>query len=311
VFLVRVASTAVATQLLGGNRDDVAAALSHAFLDGAALRTYRHAPNAGPRKSWAAGDAASRAVRLAQLTLAGEPGYPAALTTPTWGFNDVVLRGGSLGLPRPLSSYVMDNVLFKVSYPAEFHAQTALEAALTLHPLVASRLSEVAAIEIVTQESAVRIISKTGPLHNPADRDHCLQYIVAVGLLYGHLTAADYEDDVARDPRIDALRDVTTVVEDPAYTRDYLDPNKRSIANTVQVRFRDGSTTDPVTVEYPLGHRRRRAEALPLLREKFDASVRQRLPAAQATHILTIVDDPKALMDLPVGDFLRLFALPS
>ncbi len=273
VLLVRVASTAVVTAMLGGTRDQVINAVSQAWLDGSALRTYRHAPNTGSRKSWAAGDATSRAVRLALMAHAGEMGYPSALTAKTWGFQDVCFRGQELKLGRPLGSYVMENVLFKISFPAEFHAQTAVECALRLHPAVAGRLDQIARVEIATQESAVRIIDKTGPLHNPADRDHCLQYMTAIGLIFGELTAAHYEDRIAADPRIDALRAKMTVAEDPQYSRDYLDPAKRSIANAVQVFFDDGSKTEKVVVEYPVGHRRRRAEGIPLLEKKAAAAL--------------------------------------
>ena len=263
VLLVRVASTAVVTRLLGGNREEVINAVSNAFLDGGALRTYRHVPNTGSRKSWAAGDATSRAVRLALMARQGEMGYPSALTAPIWGFQDALFRGQPLALAQPLGSYVMENILFKISFPAEFHAQTAVEAAFALHPQVKDRLEEVEAVRIETQESAVRIIDKVGPLHNPADRDHCLQYMVAVALLKGDLTAADYEDAAAADPRIDGLRGCMVVTENPRFTADYLDPAKRSIGNSVQVVFRGGQSTEKVTVEYPIGHRRRRAEGDP------------------------------------------------
>ena len=259
VLLVKVASTAVVTKLLGGTKAQIIDALSQAWIDGQSLRTYRHAPNAGPRKSWAAGDATSRAVRLALLALDGEPGLPSALTAPKWGFCDVLFKGNRLQRPRPYGSYVMENVLFKIAFPAEFHAQTAAECAIKLHPLVKDRIDQIERIVLTTQESALRIISKTGPLHNPADRDHCLQYIVAIPLLFGALTADHYEDDIARDPRIDALRSKMQVVEDARYTREYLEADKRSIANAVQVFFRDGTATAKVEIEYPLGHRRRRA----------------------------------------------------
>lgn len=311
VFLVRLASTAVSTALLGGDRDAVVAASSQAFLDGAALRTYRHAPNTGPRKSWAAGDAASRGVRLALLTVAGEPGYPAALSTPTWGFDDVVLGGKPLGLERVLGSDVMDNILFKVAYPAEFHAQTALEAAVALHPLVRDRLDEITRVTLRTTESGRRIISKTGPLRNGADRDHCLQYIVAVGLLQGTLAADDYTDERAADPRIDALRDRMAVVEDDGFTRDYLDPDKRSIANSVEVCFEDGSSTGEVTVEYPLGHRRRRHEAWPLLEEKLLDAVERRLGPDRRSAVAELVASRDRIHDLPVQEFLGLFRRPA
>jgi len=311
VFLVRLASTAVSTRLLGGDRDAVVAATSQAFLDGAALRTYRHAPNTGPRKSWAAGDAASRAVRLALLTVAGEPGYPAALSTPTWGFDDVVLAGQPLGFGQALGAYVMDNILFKVAYPAEFHAQTALEAAVALHPLVRERLGEISRIHLRTTESGRRIISKTGPLRNAADRDHCLQYIAAVGLLQGTLSAEDYTDDRAADSRIEALRERMTVAEDEGFTTDYLDPDKRSIANSVEVFFEDGSSTGEVTVEYPLGHRRRRNEAWPLLEEKLLDAVGARLGPDRRAAVAELLAAPDRIHDMPVQEFLGLFRRPA
>ena len=256
VLLVRVASAAVSAVLFGGSHEQVVTALSHAWLDGSSLRTYRHAPNTGSRKSWAAGDATSRAVRLALIAMTGEMGYPSALSAKTWGFQDVSFRGQPVVLARPLGSYVMEHVLFKISFPAEFHAQTAVEAAIQLHPRAQGRLGEIARIELTTHESAIRIIDKSGPLHNPADRDHCLQYMAAIGLIFGDLTAAHYEDGVAADPRIDALRAKMVVAEDKSYSRDYLDPDKRSIANAVQVFFTDGSATPKIAVEYPIGHRR-------------------------------------------------------
>ncbi len=307
VLLVRVASTAVATALLGGSRQEVVNALSNAFIDGGALRTFRHFPNTGSRKSWAAGDATSRAVRLALMARLGEMGYPSALTAPTWGFQDVVFRGHRLALAQPLGSYVIENILFKVSFPAEFHAQTAVEAAFALHPRVKDRLDDVESVRIDTQESAVRIIDKTGPLHNPADRDHCLQYMVAVGLLKGSLTAEDYEDSAAADPRIDRLRARMVVKEDPHMSADYLDPAKRSIANAVQVVFRNGKATEKVTVEYPIGHRRRRAEGIPLLMAKFTANLGSRLPAPAVERILDACSDQAQLERMPVRDFVSLF----
>jgi 2-methylcitrate dehydratase len=307
VLLVRIASTAVVAVLLGCDREQVSNALSNAFIDGGALRTYRHAPNTGSRKSWAAGDATSRAVRLALIARQGEMGYPAALTAPTWGFQDVVLRGKPLALAQPLGSYVIDNILFKVSFPAEFHAQTAVEAAIALHPRVKDRLDDIENVRIETQESAVRIIDKTGPLHNPADRDHCLQYMVAVGLLKGDLTAADYEDAAAADPRIDRLRGRMAVAEDKRFTADYLDPAKRSIGNAVQVLFRDGSTTEKVTVEYPIGHRRRRAEGVPLLLAKFEKNLRTRLPGAAADRVLAATAEQERLERMAVAEFVGLF----
>ena len=269
VLLVRIASAAVATKLLGGNREQVLAALSNAWADGGALRTYRHAPNTGSRKSWAAGDATSRGVWHAYQAMRNEMGYPSVLTAKTWGFQDSLFRGKEIVLPRKLGSYVMENVLFKVSFPAEFHAQTAVEAAIHLHDEVKDKLEEIERVEIGTQESAIRIIDKKGPLHNPADRDHCLQYMTAIGLIFGELKAEHYGEAVAKDIRIDALRGKMKVAEVPAFTRDYLDPDKRSIANAVQVFFKDGTATSRVEVEYPLGHRRRRKEAEPVLLEKF------------------------------------------
>lgn len=277
VILVRIATTAVATRMLGGTRQQIANAVSNAWLDGGALRTYRHAPNTGSRKSWAAGDATRRGVQLALWTLAGEPGYASALSTPQWGFHDVVLRGKPLAQTRPFGCYVMENVLFKVAFPAEFHAQTAAEAGIALHSQVVGKLDRIDRIRIETQESAMRIINKTGPLHNPADRDHCLQFITAAALLYGELTAEHYQDSAAADPRIDQLRDKMDVSENARFTREYLDPDRRSIANSVQVFFTDGTATEPVEIEYPLGHRRRRAEALPRLIDKFRTNAATRL----------------------------------
>ncbi|TMG93026.1 MAG: bifunctional 2-methylcitrate dehydratase/aconitate hydratase, partial [Betaproteobacteria bacterium] len=268
VVLVKVASTAVVSNLLGLSREAIINAVSHAWVDGHSLRTYRHAPNTGSRKSWAAGDATSRAVRLALIAKTGEMGYPSVLTAKTWGFYDVLFRGKPFRFPRRYGSYVMENVLFKISFPAEFHAQTAVEAAVELHPEVKGRLADIKKIEIVTHESAIRIIDKKGPLNNPADRDHCIQYMVAIGLIKGNLTAPDYEDGVARDPRIDALRAKMVCIENKRYSRDYLDPRKRSIANQLQIFFKDGTKTRKVAVEYPLGHRRRRNEGIPLLEEK-------------------------------------------
>ena len=300
VILVKVASTAVATHLLGGTRQQIVDALSQAWVDGQSLRTYRHAPNAGPRKSWAAGDAASRAVRLALITLKGEPGLPSPLTAPRWGFCDVSFGGKRFQVPRPYGCYVMENVLFKISFPAEFHAQTAAEAAVKLHPLVKDRLEQIDRIVLTTQESAVRIISKTGPLHNPADRDHCLQYIVAVALIHGELTADHYEDACAADPRIDALRAKMAVQEDVRYTREYLEADKRSIANAVQVFFKDGSASPRVEVEYPLGHRRRRAEGLPLMLQKSRDALATTFPPKQVDEIVGLFMDRARLEATPV-----------
>ena len=309
VLLVRVASTAVATQILGGSHAQIVDALSHAFVDGSALRTYRHAPNAGPRKSWAAGDATSRAVRLALLVLKGEIGYPSALTAPTWGFYDVCFKGEQFAFQRPYGSYVMENVLFKISFPAEFHAQTAVEAAVRLHAQVAHRIDDIERIVLTTHESAIRIISKTGALNNPADRDHCLQYMTAIGLLKGDLTADDYENEVAADPRIDRLRDAMQVEEDQRYSREYHEPDKRSIANAVQVFFKDGTSTEKVAVEYPIGHRRRRAEGIPLLISKFESNLATRFPAAQAQRILSLCLDADALAATPVNEFVDLMVV--
>ena len=309
VVLVKVASTAVVTAMMGGTRDEVIDAVSNAWIDGQSLRTYRHAPNAGSRKSWAAGDATSRAVRIAWMTLRGEMGYPSALTARTWGFQDVLFKGRPLTLARPLGSYVMENVLFKISFPAEFHAQTAVECALALHPQVRDRLADIAKVTITTHESAIRIIDKRGPLHNPADRDHCIQYMTAVGLIKGNLTAADYEDSAAADPRIDALREKMEIVEEPRYTRDYLDPQKRSIANAVQVTFSDGSSTRPVEVEYPVGHRRRREEGYPLLEAKFAVNLARRFAARQQATIRRACADAAALDAMAVDRFVDLFAV--
>ncbi|HEX7079991.1 MAG TPA: bifunctional 2-methylcitrate dehydratase/aconitate hydratase [Gammaproteobacteria bacterium] len=308
VLLVRVASTAVATRLLGGSHAQIVAAVSNAWLDGGALRTYRHAPNTGPRKSWAAGDAASRAVRHALMALSGEPGYPSALTAPVWGFEHALMRGRPVVLSRPLGSYVMENVLFKIAYPAEFHAQTAVEAAIALHPAVRGRLDEVAEIVIETQAPARRIIDKTGPLANPADRDHCLQYMVAIALIHGDLTADHYEDAAAADPRVDALRAAMKVVENPQFSADYLDPDKRAIGNAVQVTFADGTRTARVAVEYPLGHRRRRAEGIPLLLEKFARNIRTCFDAASAERIEAAFADRERLEAMPVEAFMGLWA---
>jgi 2-methylcitrate dehydratase len=304
VLLVRVATTAVATGMLGGTRGDVINAVSNAWIDGGALRTYRHAPNAGSRKSWAAGDATSRGVWLALNSLRGEMGYPSALSAPVWGFQDVLLKGAHLKFSQGYGTYVMENVLFKISFPAEFHAQTAAEAAVALHPQVRHKLEEIDKIVIETQESGVRIIDKTGPLNNPADRDHCIQYMVAVPLLKGNLTAEDYEDDVASDPRIDALRAKMEVKEYKRFTQDYLDPNKRSIGNAVQVFFKDGKKTDRVEVDYPIGHRRRRGEGIPLLQAKFSRNIATRLPPRQCEEILQVCEDQARLEATPVHAFM-------
>ncbi len=310
VILVKVATTAVVTALLGGSTEQIIAALSQAWIDGQSLRTYRHAPNTGPRKSWAAGDATSRGVWLALLTMRGEPGYPSALSARTWGFYDVSFRGKPFRLQRPYGSYVMENILFKIAFPAEYHAQTAVECALTLHDKVRERLDEIDRIEIKTQESAIRIISKSGPLHNPADRDHCLQYMTATALIHGRLTADDYRDAAAADPRIDRLRRLMIVAEEPRYSSDYLDPEKRSIANAVQVFFRDGSCTEKVEMEYPLGHRRRRKEGIPLLVKKCRENLASQLPEKRVEEVLNLCSEPEKLMVMPVPAFMDLF-LPA
>jgi 2-methylcitrate dehydratase len=307
VLLVKVASAAVSALMLGQTKDQVIDTLSQAWVDGQSLRTYRHAPNTGSRKSWAAGDASSRAVRLAMMVSKGEMGLPSVLSAPTWGFYDVLFKGNRFRFQRPYGSYVMENILFKISFPAEFHAQTAVECAMTLHPQVKDRIEQIERIELKTQESGVRIISKDGPLHNPADRDHCLQYMVAVPLIYGRLTADDYEDVVAADPRIDALRERMTVSEDPRYTKDYLDPDKRAIGNAVQVFFKDGSSTDKVEVDYPIGHRRRRAEGIPMLEAKFLNALQSRFPKGQARRIYDLCQDEQALLATPLNRFMDLF----
>ena len=306
VLLVRIASTAVLTRMLGGDREAVLNAVSNAWIDGGALRTYRHAPNTGSRKSWAAGDATSRAVRLALIAMTGEMGYPSALSATTWGFYDVLFKGREFGFQRGYGSYVMENVLFEISYPAEFHSQTAVEAGMTLHEVVKDRIDDIEKVVIETQEAGVRIIDKTGPLDNPADRDHCIQYMVAVPLIFGRLTAADYEDDVAGDPRIDALRDKMEVRENEQYTTDYFDPNKRYIGNAVQVFFKDGSSTDRVEVHFPIGHRERRQEGIPVLMQKFVASVSPKLKQDQWAALDALSTDRDRLAATPVDDFMAL-----
>ena len=304
VLLVRIASTAVATAMLGGTREQVINALSNAWIDGGALRTYRHAPNTGSRKSWAAGDATSRGVRHALMALTGEMGYPSALTAPVWGFQDVLFKGRPLQYPRPFGTYVMENVLFKISYPAEFHAQTAVEAAMRLHPLVKDRLSQIERIEIETQQAGLRIIDKTGPLANPADRDHCIQYMVAIPLIFGRLQAEDYEDARAADPRIDALRALMSVRENPVFTREYYAPEQRHIGNAVQVFFQDGGATPRVAVDYPIGHRKRRAEGMPVLVQKFETATAATFSAKQTESIKAMFADRDRLERMPVQEFL-------
>lgn len=308
VILVRLASTAVATAMLGGGKDEVITAVSHSWIDNGMLRTYRHAPNTGPRKSWAAGDACRRAVTHA-LNAAHKKvvGYPSALTAKTWGFYDVAFKGKEFAFERPFGSYVMENVLFKISFPAEFHAQTAVECAMQLHGQVEDRIGEIEKIVIETQEAGVRIIDKTGPLANYADRDHCIQYMVAVPLIFGRLTASDYNDDVAADPRIDALRERMEVRENPQFTKDYFDPDKRYIGNSVQVFFQDGSSTEKVSIDYPIGHRNRRAEGIPVLMAKCEAALKAHLPAGQADRIMALARDPGTLEALPIQDFMNLY----
>ncbi|WP_087026243.1 bifunctional 2-methylcitrate dehydratase/aconitate hydratase [Thaumasiovibrio subtropicus] len=310
VLLVRVASTAVVTKMLGGSRDQIIDAVSQAWVDGCALRTYRHAPNAGSRKSWAAGDATSRAVRLAMITMKGEMGLPSVLSAPQWGFYDVLFNGEAFKVNQAFSSYVMENVLFKISYPAEFHAQTAVECAVQLHDQVVTRLEDIERIEVTTHESAIRIISKVGDLANPADRDHCLQYMIAIPLLYGDLVAEHYEDSFhQQDPRIDQLRDKMVIAEDLSYTRDYLDADKRSIANAIQVFFTDGSSTEKVAVEYPIGHRRRRDEGIPVLEAKFLRNLQTRFPQGRSEQIMALCSDQAQLESMPVNEFMSLLTI--
>lgn len=309
VVLVKVASTAVVAHMLGLSRDQIIDAVSLAWVDGQSLRTYRHTPNTGSRKSWAAGDATSRAVRLALMVQAGEMGYPSVLTAKTWGFYDVSFKGKPFQFQRSYGSYVMENVLFKISYPAEFHAQTAVEAAMTLRGTMLAHgrsTEEITSIALRTHEACLRIIDKQGPLHNPADRDHCVQYMVAIPLIFGRLRASDYEDAIAADPRVDQLRGRMTCVEEPAFTTDYMDPDKRSIANTLTLSFRDGSTLSE-TVEYPIGHRRRRTEGIPLLEQKFRTNLRRRFPQAQQEKIWTVSLDQSVLESTPVHEYVDLY----
>jgi 2-methylcitrate dehydratase len=312
VLLVKLASTAVVGQMIGLTRDELINAVSLAFVDGHSLRTYRHAPNTGSRKSWAAGDATSRAVRLALIAKTGEMGYPSVLTAKTWGFYDVLFKGNEFKFQRPYGSYVMENVLFKISFPAEFHSQTAVEAAMTLHSKLAEtgkKAEDIRKITIRTHEAAIRIIDKKGPLDNPADRDHCIQYMIAVPMLFGRLTASDYEDSVAKDPRIDRLREKMECVEDPQFTKDYHDPEKRSIANALTVEFNDGTTFDEIVVEYPIGHKRRREDGIPLLVEKFKTNLARRFPTKQQQAILAASLDQATLEAMPVNEYVDLYVI--
>ena len=313
VVLVKIASTAVVAKMLGASFEQIIDAVSNAWLDGQSLRTYRHAPNTGSRKSWAAGDATSRAVRLALMVMKGEMGYPSALTAKTWGFYDVLFKGKPFAINQPYASYVMENVLFKISFPAEFHAQTAVECALQLHPNhvnnidTLEKINHIDRIEITTHESAIRIIDKTGPLNNPADRDHCIQYMASVGLLKGNLTAQDYEDAVAQDPRIDALRAKMQCIENKQFTQDYLDPSKRSIANALQIFYQDGTHSEKITVEYPIGHRRRRTEGIPELIKKFSKNLNREFDPEHAAKLLNLNLDYEKLAATPVNEYVDLF----
>ncbi len=306
VILVKIASTAVICSLFCLSKEKTIDALSQAFVDGQSLRTYRHAPNTGPRKSWAAGDATSRALQLVLLTMKGQIGYPSAITAPIWGFQDVLFQRKSLSLPREFDSYVMENVLFKISFPAEFHAQTAVEAAVILHPEIKDKIEDIDKIVINTHESAIRIISKEGQLNNPADRDHCIQYMTAVGLLKGNLEATDYEDEVASDKRIDFLREKMVIEEDKRYSKEYLEVDKRSIPNALQIFFKDGSSTNKVEVEYPLGHRRRRKEGIPILIEKFKSNLKTQFSSSRSEEILSMCSNQTKLESTSVIDFMDL-----
>ncbi|WP_132979394.1 bifunctional 2-methylcitrate dehydratase/aconitate hydratase [Pigmentiphaga sp. D-2] len=312
VVLVKVASTAVVGQMMGLTRDELINAVSLAWVDGQSLRTYRHAPNTGSRKSWAAGDATSRAVRLALIARTGEMGYPSVLSAKTWGFYDVLFKGQPFKFQRPYGSYVMENVLFKISFPAEFHSQTAVECAMDIHKQLQKQgrsADDIKKITIRTHEACIRIIDKKGPLDNPADRDHCIQYMVAVPILFGRLTAGDYEDEIARDPRIDQLRDKIVCVEDPAFTKDYHDPEKRSIANALTVEFKDGKKLKEIVCEYPIGHKRRRKDGIPLLEAKFRTNLARRFPTKQQDTILGVSLDQQALEAMPVHEYVDLYVI--
>ncbi len=312
VVLVKVASTAVVANMIGCSYDEVVNAVSQAWVDGQSLRTYRHAPNTGSRKSWAAGDATSRAVRLALISKTGEIGYPSVLSAKGWGFYDVLFKGQPFKFQRPFGSYVMENVLFKISFPAEFHSQTAVECAMQIHGelgKLGKKPEDIKRITIRTHEACIRIIDKKGPLNNPADRDHCIQYMVAVPILFGRLTAGDYEDSIAGDPRIDTLRDKIDCVEDKRFTKDYHDPAKRSIANALTVEFKDGTKMKEIVCEYPIGHKRRRKEGMPVLVEKFRTNLARRFPARQQQLILDVCLDAKRLQATPVNEFVDLFVI--
>ena len=307
VILVKLASTAVIASLFELSKEETINALSQVFVDGQSLRTYRHSPNAGPRKSWAAGDATSRALQLVMLTMKGQIGYPSAISAPTWGFKDVLFKGNDFKIKQEFKSYVMENILFKISFPAEFHAQTAVEAAVTLHPEAINRLEEIEKIVITTHESAIRIISKEGDLNNPADRDHCIQYMTAIGLLKGDLIAEDYEDDAAADPRIDSLRKKMVIEEDKRYTKENLEADKRSIANSIQIFFSDGSSTEKIEVEYPIGHKRRREEGIPVLLSKFENNLKSHFDEKQVIEILEVCLNSDKLDQTSVVEFMTLF----
>ena len=307
VLLVKIASVGVISVILGLTKDQTIDALSQAFVDGQSLRTYRHAPNAGPRKSWAAGDATSRAMQLVWLTKKGQIGYPSAISAPTWGFKDVLFNGKDLIINQEFESYVMENVLFKISFPAEFHAQTAVEAAVKLHHEIKNKFDEIDKIKIITHESAIRIISKEGKLNNPADRDHCLQYMTAIGLIKGDLVAEDYEDSVAKDPLVDSLREKMEIEEDLSFSKDYLDPSKRAIANSLQIFFKDGTFTDIEEVHYPIGHKNRRAEGIPILIKKFEKNLMTQFSEDRVKGIMSLFEDNEKLFNLPVREFVDLF----
>jgi len=309
VVLVKVATAAVAAHMLGQGKEQIVDTLSQAWVDGQSLRTYRHAPNAGSRKSWAAGDASSRGVRLAMMVSKGEMGIPTVLSAKDWGFYDVLFKGHRFAFQRPYGSYVMEQILFKISFPAEFHSQTAVEAAVALHDQVRDRIDDIDYVELQTQEPGVRIISKDGPLNNPADRDHCLQYMVAVPLIYGHLTAECYEDSFAVDPRIDTLRGKMRVTENARFTEEYYDPDKRAIGNSVQIFFIDGSSTDKISIDYPIGHRRRRDEGIPVLEKKFREALGTRFPKGQAEAAYALCLDARKLESTPVNEFCDMLVI--